>query len=62
MKNADDYRKAVAQKEAELAALWGHFERLEKTFEELLISQFAISELRDFWRKRAGMPVKGGEE
>ena len=31
---------------------------LENTFEQLLVEQFALSELRDFWRNKAGMPLK----
>ena len=34
------------------------FDELEKVFEELLVEQFAISELRDIWRKKAGLPTK----
>jgi hypothetical protein len=62
MKNAEIYRKALVEREAELAALRRSYNQLAATLEELLVEKFAISELRDFWRKRAGMPVKGGEE
>lgn len=34
------------------------FDQLEVVFEELLVSQFSISELRDFWRQKAGLPIK----
>jgi hypothetical protein len=62
MKNAEIYRKALVEREAELAALRRSYNQLAATLEELLVEKFAISELRDFWRKRAGLPVKGGEE
>jgi hypothetical protein len=62
MKNAEIYRKALVEREAELAALRRSYNQLAATLEELLVEKFAISELRDFWRKRAGLPVKGEEE
>ncbi len=31
------------------------FDELEKVFEELLAEQFATSEVRDQWRKKAGL-------
>jgi hypothetical protein len=34
------------------------YNKLEKAFEELLVEQFAISELRDLWRKKAGIERK----
>lgn len=34
-------------------ALVKKYDRLDKTFEELLVEQFVLSELRDFWRLRA---------
>lgn len=34
------------------------YKLLEKTFEEILIEKFAISELRNFWRVRAGLKPK----
>ena len=34
------------------------YKLLYETFEKLLVDQFALSELRDFWRKRAGAPTK----
>lgn len=34
------------------------FDQLADVFEELLTNQFTICELRDVWRKRAGIPQK----
>lgn len=34
------------------------FDQLAETFEELLTDQFSICELRDVWRKRAGLTQK----
>ncbi len=40
------------------ALLLSRFERLENTFEELVVKEFDICELRDFWRLRAGLEPK----
>lgn len=38
--------------------LTAKYNLLHKVFEELLVSQFALSELRDFWRVKAGLKRK----
>lgn len=40
---------------AELKIMKEKYKRLAETFEEILVEKFAISELRDFWRCRAGI-------
>lgn len=36
-------------------ALLRKYQNLERVFEEILVDKFAISELRDFYRQRAGI-------
>ena len=36
-------------------ALMKKYQRLETTFDEVLVEKFSIKELRDFWRERAGI-------
>ncbi len=40
------------------ALLLSRFAQLEKTFEELLADRIALAELRDWYRKRAGLETK----
>lgn len=59
-KNA--FKCAKKNKERGLSPIKGKwrlkFEQLESVFEKLLVDQFAISELRDVWRIKAGLHTK----
>lgn len=44
------------------ALLLSRFAQLEKTFEELLADRIALAELRDWYRKRAGLETKCEDE
>ena len=44
------------------ALLLSRFAQLEKTFEELLADRIALAELRDWYRKRAGLETKSQED
>lgn len=35
---------------------------LHKVFEELLVDKIVLSELRDFWRVKAGLKRKAGKQ
>ena len=43
------------------SVLLAKYNLLHKTFEELLMDKFVLSELRDFWRVKAGLKRKAGK-
>ena len=51
----------LEDRENQLALLRKQYDALHRAFDEILKDKFAISELRDFWRKRAGVPTKSKE-
>ena len=60
----DEFRAVYNSPEA----IWPLFEALQKrydmlhlVFEAILVEAYSISELRDYWRKKAGVPTKGEE-
>ena len=46
-------QNSVSQKET-FDALMKKYLRLQETFEDVLVEQFAAAELRDYWRQKAG--------
>lgn len=43
------------------SVLLAKYNLLHKTFEELLVDKCVLSELRDFWRVKAGLKRKAGK-
>lgn len=42
--------------------LQAKYNLLHKVFEEILIEKIVLSELRDFWRMKAGLKRKAGKQ
>lgn len=42
----------------EQSQILAKYNQLHKVFEELLVNQFVLSEMRDLWRVRAGLKRK----
>lgn len=57
-KTAHQLEQQLKQLQYEKREMEKQFSKVIGTFEELLKNQFAICELRDFWRKRAGLVQK----
>ena len=57
-KTAHQFQEELKQAQYEKQQMENQFVKVIETFEELLTDQFSICELRDVWRKRAGLVQK----
>jgi hypothetical protein len=60
-KDAQHWQAECERANEALGELQAGYNDLYRVFEKVLVEQFVLSEIRNRWRKEAGVPTKGEE-